>query len=77
MFTECPPALRVYDVLAASERTIFHRTMAQRMPLSYVVAIAALVCWSLLALTLHLNGIWLGAGVLAVMVALAGTGRAE
>ena len=57
--------------------TIFHRTMAQRMPLSYVVAIAALVCWSLLALTLHLNGIWLGAGVLAVMVALAGTGRAE
>lgn len=45
--------------------------------LSYVVAIAALVCWSLLALTLHLNGIWLGAGVLAVMVALAGTGRAE
>ena len=51
--------------------------MAQRMPLSYVVAIAALVCWSLLALTLHLNGIWLGAGVLAVMVALAGTGRAE
>jgi low temperature requirement protein LtrA len=65
-------------VIAASGPSIFlagsamfHRTMAQKLPLNYLIAVLALGVWSFAALTLHLNGLWLAAGVLAVMVALA------
>lgn len=51
---------------------LFHRSMAQKLPLSYLAAVLALAVWGGLCLSLHLNGLWLGAGVLAVMLALAG-----
>lgn len=50
---------------------MFHRTMASKLPLGYLIAVLALAVWSWLALTLHLNGLWLGTGVLAVMMVLA------
>ena len=50
---------------------LFHRSMAQKLPLGYLVAALALAVWGGLSLTLHLNGLWLAAGVLAVMLALA------
>jgi low temperature requirement protein LtrA len=50
---------------------MFHHTMASKLPLSYLIAVLALAAWSALALTLHLNGLWLGAGVLAVMMMVA------
>jgi low temperature requirement protein LtrA len=50
---------------------IFHRTMASKLPLSYLIAVLVLATWSGLALTLHLNGLWLGAGVLTVMMMVA------
>jgi low temperature requirement protein LtrA len=56
---------------------IFHGTMAQRLPVNYLVAVPALAAWVWLALTLHLNGLWLGAGVLAVMSTLAALAHRE
>ncbi|MBL4918895.1 low temperature requirement protein A [Szabonella alba] len=47
---------------------VFHHIMAERMPLSYLAAILALALWCWIAL--RLNGEWLGAGILAVMVTL-------
>ncbi|MDZ4395396.1 MAG: low temperature requirement protein A [Cypionkella sp.] len=47
------------------------RTMAQKLPFSYLAAVLGLAVWGGLCLMLHLNGLWLGAGVLAVMLALA------
>lgn len=55
--------------------TIFHRVTAERLRLSYPVAIAALAGWAWAAPSLHLSGLGLGAGVLAIMVALAGLGH--
>ena len=51
---------------------LFHRTMAQKLPLSYLEAVLASAVCGGLCLMLHLNGLWLGAGVFAVMLALAG-----
>lgn len=56
---------------------LFHRTMAHKAPLDSFVAIAALISWGWLALTLHLNGLWLGAGVLVIMTVLAGLGHRQ
>ncbi|MDZ5698554.1 low temperature requirement protein A [Chelativorans sp. M5D2P16] len=56
---------------------LFHRTMAQKMPASYLAAVGALAIWSWLALALHFQGLWLGMGVLVIMIALAGFGRAR
>ncbi|MGP4842828.1 low temperature requirement protein A [Marinobacter sp. 1Y8] len=53
---------------------LFHRTMAQKMPLSYLSVIVALMLWSWLTFIFHLSGLWLGAGVLVIMVVLAGYG---
>lgn len=49
---------------------LFHRTMAERVPLGYLIAILALLGWSALALALHLPGIVLGTGGLAIMAGL-------
>lgn len=54
---------------------LFHRVMAQKLPLAYLGAVLALALWAGLCLTLHLNGLWLALGVLAVMLALAGLGH--
>ncbi len=56
---------------------MFHRTMASKLPLSYLFAVLALAAWCALALTLHLNGLWLGAGVLAVMMLVAAFAHRE
>lgn len=50
---------------------LFHRTMAERLPVSHLAAVAVLAVWAGLALALHLSGLWLGVGVLAVMLTLA------
>ncbi|MDQ7728575.1 low temperature requirement protein A [Halomonas sp. SpR8] len=54
---------------------MFHHTMAQKMPLHYLVAIVALVAWSWLMFVLHMQGLWLGVGVLVIMILLAGFGH--
>lgn len=54
--------------------TIFHRVTAERLRASYLLAVLGLAGWSGISLALHLSGLWLGAGVLAVMVAMAGFG---
>jgi low temperature requirement protein LtrA len=56
---------------------MFHRTMASKLPLSYLIAVLALAAWSGLALTLHLNGLWLGSAVLVVMMVLAALAHRE
>jgi low temperature requirement protein LtrA len=56
---------------------MFHRTMASKLPHSYLIAVLALAAWCALALTLHLNGLWLGAGVLAVMMMVAAFAHRE
>ncbi|MCA8879677.1 MAG: low temperature requirement protein A [Rhodobacteraceae bacterium] len=53
---------------------VFHRRMAQRVPPAYLAAIAALAVFGGLALILHLHGLLLGFGTLAILVALAWTG---
>ncbi|MEC9245663.1 MAG: low temperature requirement protein A, partial [Pseudomonadota bacterium] len=55
--------------------TIFHRVTAERLRASYLLAVAALAVWGWLALSLHLNGMWLGAGVLLIMVTMAVLGH--
>ena len=54
---------------------LFHRVVAQKLPLGYLVAVLALGLWALICLALHLNGLWLAVGVVAVMLALAGFAR--
>lgn len=55
--------------------TIFHRVTAERLRGLYLLAVAALAVWSWGALGLHLNGLWLGAGVLAILMLMAGLAR--
>lgn len=52
--------------------TIFHRVTAERLRGLYLIAVAALAAWCGTALGLHLSGLWLGAGVLVVMMLMAG-----
>ena len=54
---------------------IFHRTMARRVPLAYPLAAGGLAVWCWIAYSLHLSGLLLGAGVLSVLLTLAGTAR--
>lgn len=54
--------------------TIFHRVTAERLRGLYLVAVVALAGWAAAALSLHLTGLVLGAGVLAIMVAMAALG---
>jgi low temperature requirement protein LtrA len=54
---------------------MFLRVMATRLRRAYLVAVAALALWAFVAVALHLNGIWLGAGVLLIMLAVAVSGR--
>jgi low temperature requirement protein LtrA len=54
---------------------MFLRVMAARSRLAYLVAVAALAAWALTAVALHLNGLWLGVGVLAIMLAVAASAR--
>ncbi len=54
---------------------MFLRVMAARLRLAYLVAVASLALWSFVALSAHLNGLWLGAGLLAIMIAVAVSGR--
>lgn len=56
---------------------LFHRTMAHKIPLSSLIAIAVLCGWSWLAVQLHASGLVLGAGVLFVMAVVAACGRAN
>ena len=51
--------------------TIFHRTMATRLKGLYLIAVLVLSSWSALCALLHLNGLWLGAGILTTMLLLA------
>jgi low temperature requirement protein LtrA len=55
--------------------TIFHRVTAERLRALYLLAVAALAAWGWVALSMHLNGLWLGAGVLAIMMGIAGLGH--
>ncbi|TDK28771.1 low temperature requirement protein A [Luteimonas aestuarii] len=50
---------------------LFHRTMSRRMPGTYGLAVLALPAWAWLTVALHLDGRWLGAGVLMLMTAVA------
>lgn len=54
---------------------MFLRVVAARLRLAYLIAVVALALWAFVALTAHLNGLWLGAGVLAIMIAVAASGR--
>ncbi|UTD54147.1 low temperature requirement protein A [Halomonas sp. MS1] len=56
---------------------MFHRTMASKLPVCYLLAGVALAAWAWLALTMHLNGLWLGGGMLVVMITLAATAHRE
>lgn len=55
--------------------TIFHRVIAGRLRVLYPVAVAALAVWAGGALSLHLSGLALGAGILAIMIAMAALGH--
>lgn len=57
--------------------TIFHRVTAEQLRASYLLAVVALAGWASISLALHLNGLWLGAGVLAVIGAVAVSGMRE
>ncbi|WP_163268881.1 low temperature requirement protein A [Chelativorans alearense] len=50
---------------------VFHGTMAKQMPSAYLPAAVVLGAWCWIAFALHLTGLLLGAGVLAVLLALA------
>ncbi|MEZ5938586.1 MAG: low temperature requirement protein A [Hyphomonadaceae bacterium] len=57
---------------------IFRRVMSRRVPVSYLLAAIALAGVGAACHYAHLSGLWLGAGVLAVLVvvaAMAGAGR--
>ncbi|WP_417280038.1 low temperature requirement protein A [Celeribacter sp.] len=51
--------------------TIFHRVTAERLRGLYILAVVALAVWGWVALSLHMNGLWLGVGVLAIMMIMA------
>lgn len=55
--------------------TIFHRVTADRLRALYLAAVAALAAWSWMALSLHLNGLWLGAGILLIVTGMAALGH--
>ena len=55
--------------------TIFHRVTAERLRAMYLLAVAALAVWGWVTLSLHLNGLWLGAGVLLIMMSLVALGH--
>ncbi|PWE33380.1 low temperature requirement protein A [Maritimibacter sp. 55A14] len=55
--------------------TVFHRVTAERLRAAYLVSVAALAAWTWGALELHLTGLWLGAGVLAILAATAAIGH--
>lgn len=52
---------------------LFRRVMSQRVPLGYVGAAAALAVWGVVAGALHVPGLVLGAGSLAILAATAFT----
>lgn len=54
---------------------MFLQVMAARLRRAYLVAVAGLGLWAFIVVTLHLNGLWLGSGVLAIMLAVAASGR--
>ena len=54
---------------------MFLRVMAARLRLAYLIAVAALAAWAFTAVALHLNRLWLGAGLLAIMLGVAVSGR--
>ena len=55
--------------------TIFHRVTAERLRALYLLAVVALAAWGGTALLLRLNGLWLGAGILLIMVVMAALGH--
>lgn len=55
--------------------TIFHRVTAERLRGLYLLAVAALAAWGWACVGLHLHGLWLGAGVLLIMAAMAAFGH--
>ncbi|ASM71022.1 MULTISPECIES: low temperature requirement protein A [Roseobacteraceae] len=55
--------------------TIFHRVTAERLRALYLLAVVALAAWAWVVLSLHLNGLWLGAGVLLIMMTMAALGH--
>jgi len=56
---------------------VFTQTMAQKLPVAYLLAIVALALWSVLAYSAHWQGLWLGLGVLVILILLARFGRAD
>lgn len=50
---------------------LFHRTMAEKVPLSYIFAVVAIAALAAITFAMHLPTLALGAGVLAVMLLLA------
>ncbi|MDO6581051.1 low temperature requirement protein A [Photobacterium sp. 2_MG-2023] len=50
---------------------MFRRTIAKKMPFAYLIAVVALVLWSWLAFSFHWLGLWLGTGVLGILLSLA------
>jgi low temperature requirement protein LtrA len=54
---------------------MFLQVMAARLRPAYLVAVAGLALWVGIAVALHLNGQWLGAGLLGIMLAVAVSGR--
>lgn len=58
-----------------SGSAMFHRTMAKRVPPAYPLAAMAIAVWCWTAFSLHLSGLVLGAGVLAVLALLAAIAR--
>ena len=65
-------------LIAAAGSTIFligsaqfRRCMSRQVPMSYLFAILAIVAFCWLALSMHLQGIWLGSGILAILMGLA------
>lgn len=50
---------------------LFHRTMAEKIPVGYIVVVATIALWSVISFVMHLPMLALGAGVLAAMLFLA------
>ncbi|MBB4105517.1 low temperature requirement protein A [Allorhizobium borbori] len=50
---------------------LFHRTMAEKVPFSYPIAVCTIGAWAALSFVMHLPTLALGAGVLVVMLFLA------
>lgn len=49
----------------------FHRTMAQRVPVSYVVGVVLIASWTMLAYVFELSGMVCGVGVMLVLMGIA------